>query len=370
MFTAIAVAGKNDSEKRIDRIIRKIFPSLKLGMVYREIRKGRIRVNNTNIEPDYRIVEGDSIEIHDTLAESVKRDIENLLPAKTRKNDKKTFPTLCAQSIETVFENTLFAAVNKPAGLAVHPGSFRGKAGKPGYRGNEPALSDMIKAKYRGLSERSISFTPAPLHRLDRNTSGIIFFSKSIEGARLFSSLMREGKIKKKYIALLDGKLEEKNRWTDYISQNREKGVSGEADESSGRRAVTEIRPFISTETHTLADITIETGRYHQIRKQCAMHGFPLAGDRKYGSSTTLQRRQPQKREQVKGSNCNTGEESISYLLHCYSVFIGDQNPGYKLKEKAGFEKITAPLPDYYLSKISEIFAKKDVEKLCRMLYS
>lgn len=367
MFTAIAVAGQNDSEKRIDRIIRKIFPSLKLGMVYREIRKGRIRVNNKNIEPDYRIAEGDSIEIHDTLAESVKRDIENLLPAKTRKNDKKTFPALCTQSTETVFENTLFAAVNKPAGLAVHPGSFRGRTGKPGYRSNEPALSDMIKAEYGSLSECSISFTPAPLHRLDRNTSGIIFFSKSIEGARLFSLLMREGKIKKKYIALLDGKLEKKAVWKDFISQNREKGISGEADESSGRRAVTEIRPLISTETHTLADIAIETGRYHQIRKQCAMHGFPLTGDRKYGSSTILQK--PEKKGLGK-ENSSTERETIPYLLHCYSVSIGDENPGNMLKEKAGFEKITAPLPDYYLRKISEIFAKNDIEKQCHMLYS
>ena len=120
-FIKIGTAGNDDNNKRTDRIIRKILPSLSLGSIYKEIRLGRIRINGEKTFSESRINSGDSIFIHKSLAESLKTDIGNIV---TKKDDKLQ-PTEMLQSfsIEVLFENDHFIALNKPAGMLIHTGS-------------------------------------------------------------------------------------------------------------------------------------------------------------------------------------------------------------------------------------------------------
>jgi len=333
-FKKIACAGPDDQDKRIDRILRTILPSLSLGIIYREIRKGRIRINSKKTDASNRISSGDSIEIHNSLLQPLKKDIENI----KIQGKESTVINRDNGPLEIIFENDMILALNKPAGVAVHSGRRNKNRSTPGESG--VSLDEIVKTRYQNITGRSLSFSPSPLHRLDKNTSGIILFGKSIEGARIITELLREKKIRKKYIALLDGYLETPVKWVDFLSHDTDKGVAvNRSPESGGKKAVTRAEPLLHSKNQTLAAVEIETGRYHQIRKQCALHGHPLSCDIKYGSSC---------------------KEKGSYILHCWSVKLEltdkDINPGFTF--------LTAGLPEDTVKKISKVFGPDEIEKL------
>ncbi len=329
-FIKIGTAGNDDDNKRIDRIIRTIIPSFSLGTIYKEIRKGRIRINEKKITPETRIKKGDLINIHKSLLEIIHTDVEKIGLKNENQENNNRFRNL---KIETLFENDMLIAVNKPAGMLIHAGAKNSK--------NSLMLDTIIKNYLIEKSEKSLAFSPAPLHRLDKETSGIVFFSKSIEGARLFTSLLSGKMFIKRYITLLDGHLPEKYVWKDFLSH---------AD-SINKEAITSIEPLIYSEKHTLALAEIETGRYHQIRKQCSMHGFPLSGDEKYGGVSFKENRQ----NKVKNH----------FLLHCWNVEIKDKNE----TEKLGFNSITAPIPEAFIRKADVLFKKENIDDLILKLY-
>ncbi len=333
-FIKIAKAGINDQGKRADTVIRKILPSLQLGIIYREIRKGRVRINGKKIIPGYRIGNGDSVDLHRSLAVELRDDVERL----SLKPVEETGNTVTLGNMpEVIFENNMILVVNKPAGISVHAED----------RKDTITLDLIIKSRYKNITGESLAFSTAPLHRLDKNTSGILFFSKSIEGARIFTSLLREKKIIKRYIALLDGHLEKPYKWTDFLTHDRIKRSAEKSDSIRGEQTVTSVSPLLYSGSYTLASAEIETGRYHQIRKQCAMHGYPLTGDIKYGGSYGAVSR-------AKGVN------TPGYLLHCYSVEIISP----ELSEKLGIKSLTAPPPESFLAEIEDLFTRKDIESI------
>jgi 23S rRNA pseudouridine955/2504/2580 synthase len=145
------------------------------------------------------------------------------------------------------------------------------------------SLAEAVEAAYRGRVEPSLSFTPGPLHRLDRNTSGLLVFGKTLVGAREFSRLLREGRIIKIYWAILEGVLEGEETWEDaLVRENRITRIAGEGEGGAG--ALCRIRPLAVRGGRTLGEIRLDTGRTHQIRAQAAGRGHPLAGDSKYGA--------------------------------------------------------------------------------------
>jgi 23S rRNA pseudouridine955/2504/2580 synthase len=131
---------------------------------------------------------------------------------------------------------------------------------------------------------RSLSFRPGPLHRLDRPTSGVIVFSSSLAGARLFSTLLRERRVCKSYLAIVEGGLAAAEIWQDALVRDRDAKKTCTAGPEEGKTALTRVRPLAAAGGCTLLHAEIETGRTHQIRAQAAAHGHPLAGDRKYGA--------------------------------------------------------------------------------------
>ncbi|MCL2792337.1 MAG: RluA family pseudouridine synthase [Spirochaetaceae bacterium] len=323
-FIKIGTAGNDDNNKRVDRIIRTIIPSLSLGSIYKEIRLARIRINGKKTASGNRINTGDSIDIHKSLAEIVKTDIEKISLKKEKKGINSDFSKL---KIEILFENSLFIAVNKPSGILIHAGA------------TGATLDDAVKDLLIEKTQQSLAFSPAPLHRLDKETSGIVFFSKSIEGARIFTLFLRKKKFIKKYIALLDGHLSKNCTWKDFLAREE---TDKEAHDNKSKEAITHIEPLLYSSGHTLALVEIETGRYRQIRKQCSMHGFPLSGDKKYGGAAL-----------DLGKHCG-------FLLHCWKIEIKDKEESKEL----GFDTITAPLPHLFMNKINTLFTKANIKKL------
>ena len=260
--------GQNDDGRRLDRILRIALHELPLSAIHKALRKGNIRVNGARQPPEYRCRVGDIIEY------SIARGLKPVSPLSQDQGSAHTQLTLDPSLILKETEDLLF--INKPAGLLVHDG--------------ERSLEAMVKRYLSSALDASLSFSPGPLHRLDRNTSGIVAFSRSIKGARVFSEALRQGNVRKLYLALLEGQLESPMSWNDMISRDptmRKSFIGPAIDRLSSlgeaKEAAIEMNPIVSNGKLTLAAVKLKTGRTHQIRAQASTHGYPLAGDLKYG---------------------------------------------------------------------------------------
>ncbi|MDR1839188.1 MAG: RluA family pseudouridine synthase [Treponema sp.] len=243
------ITGENDKGRRLDRILRKALPDHPLPLIHRLLRQGQVFVNGKPAKaqdrPDY----------------GVKISIPSL---KDAPKPAPETPFLPPPAI--IWEGPGLIAVNKPAGLAVH---------------GPESLDSMVRSFLADKITPSLSFKPGPLHRLDKPSSGIVVFSTDIDGARLFSALMRERRVKKTYLAVVEGNVKKEEIWEDELFRDREKKKTFVSQD--GKDAVTAIKPLASNGEYSLIAAQIATGRTHQIRAQAAARGHPLAGDKKYG---------------------------------------------------------------------------------------
>jgi 23S rRNA pseudouridine955/2504/2580 synthase len=229
--------------------------------------------------------------------------------------------------VHPLWEGAGLLILNKPAGIPVHgPGS----------------LEIQVRSYLAGQLPPSLSFKPGPLHRLDQPTSGIIVFSRSIEGARYFSALLREGRLTKRYLALVDGNLEAPTVWEDMLIRDTRREKTFVTSSTRGRaagakEAGTRVIPLASTSRYSLIMAELATGRTHQIRAQAAFHGHPLAGDRKYGGSF----------------------QPGGFLLHAAELaFPPDAPPEVPCV-------IKAPLPAPFSTRLQEVFIATDYFLAC-----
>ena len=274
--------GTDDQGRRLDKVIRIFVPQMPLSLIYKNLRKKLIKVNNLKAEPDYRIKQNDVIQIADFLIDNKSE--------KTDENpglSKNTASQIKIKDI-IIFENEHFLILNKPAGINVHSA-----------RKGELSLETLVTDYYNSTRKNdSLSFRPGPLHRIDKYTQGLICFSMSTAGAQWFSKNMKEHNIKKSYVAIVEGIVKAPELWKDRIEKLDEKGtqfhtvqIKNDDEASSAKDCITKITPVETFQkenlTLTLVTFDIETGRQHQIRAQSAFHGHPLYGDTAYGGHKT-----------------------------------------------------------------------------------
>jgi 23S rRNA pseudouridine955/2504/2580 synthase len=303
-------AGPDDNGRRVERIIRRLYPGLPLALLYRMFRTGSVRLSGKKAKVSDLIQSGDEIIVKHPQGMYAVHGDENHTPRPDPDQVKKA----CR-----LFESLILARtpdliiINKPKGMLTH-----------GAEG----IDELTTSYFSERPSTSLSFRPAPLHRLDRNTSGALAVSASIVGAQAFSAAMKSGMIGKEYLALLDGRLDKELHMEDRLVRNGLAKTSAVDEGDDGALAETWLTPLMVSRGHTLVAVRISTGLTHQIRVQCASHGFPLSGDRKYA-----------------GSPLHGG-----YLLHCaelaFPVTFGADVP----------MKVTAPLPQPFLSTLSRIF--------------
>jgi len=310
-------AGADDSGRRLDKIIRRFIPEQNLSRLYSALRKGLIKLNGKKAAPDCRVNAGDTLNIADILL-----DLQNPLTARQGgqrfcdKADTAQHDAHDTVPYKIIFQNRHALIINKPYGIRVH--------------GGNDALDTAVRQMYTAQTDAasSLSFTPGPVHRLDRRTTGLLVFSQSINGARFLSEAFTSGAVKKTYIALICGKMTADALWEDAIIENSNAGrgfktvtvvpCRGGGAKNARTRAIPLETGMFKGRPCTLALFHIDTGRKHQIRAQTAHHGFPLLGDSAYGAD-------------VISSEC-------AHFLHSYSLVFPHNNLGLP-------KKLTAPLP-------------------------
>ncbi len=263
--------ARDDHDRRLDRLLRKAFPLVPPGALARAVRTGAVLVNNRRGSNDQRVAEGDTVTV----------------PAWENTGEQRRQPRLAelredgihmrsGEVIPILFRDDDCLAVNKPSGIATH---------------GTGALDEVIRqiAATAGWWQESLSFRPGPVHRLDRETSGVQLFALSTEGARQITEEIAARRSCKLYLAVVEGRLARTTQVDLRLSYDRNKQTAVVHRDRTGSSAATVITPLATTGNGraTLVAAVPETGRRHQIRAHCAAIGHPLRGDTRYGGSGT-----------------------------------------------------------------------------------
>jgi len=194
------------------------------------------------------------------------------------------------EDVQIIYEDDDIIAVNKPAGLLVHPAeNSKSEARNP----KQFTLVDWLVKNYPEIKNVGDSSTgsgqerPGIVHRLDKDTSGVLLVAKNQKSFEYLKSQFKEKKIKKTYLALMQGQLKEKNGIIDLpIGKSKKdfrKKVAQVKTAGKTREAVTEYRVIKKFRNYTLAEVSPKTGRTHQIRVHLKAIGYPVVCDKLYG---------------------------------------------------------------------------------------
>lgn len=248
----------NDNGKRLDSILIKIL-NLSKAKIIKHIRKGDIRLNGIKSHFSYRVCKGDKIYLYKSLAQGLNLTMNECY--------KSNIDFQCIRE-RIIYEDSDLLVLDKQRGILVH--------------GGRNSLDFLVNAYLLKEELRSLSFKPAAVHRLDRNTSGIIVFAKNINTARKLSTALSSGSITKKYFAILLGEVKSTVVYKNHLFRNKRLKKTFVLDGKDFINAITKVNPILSSKRATLAEIVIETGFTHQIRAQCSFNNHPLINDKKY----------------------------------------------------------------------------------------
>lgn len=247
--------GPERDGQRVDNCLATLLKGVPRSMIYRLLRTGQVRINGKRAKPDTRLASGDLLRIPPVrMAE---------------REDAGSPPSGMLKQVAdaVIFEDRDFLAIDKPAGIASHGGS-----------GVSFGAIELLRAA-RPREHLEL------VHRLDRDTSGVLLFARTRAGLVGVQALIREGEVKKQYLCLMTGAL--KRAKFDVNAPLRKSTLSGGERmvrvDDEGKPALTFFREIERYCDASLVEATLDTGRTHQIRVHAAHAGHPLAGDPKYG---------------------------------------------------------------------------------------
>ena len=251
-------AGERGAGQRLDNFLGRILKDVPKTHIFRVIRKGEVRVNGKRAKPDQRLLANDIVRVP---------PVRTGAAAPPRKASPAMLETL---SGAIIYEDPRLLVINKPAGVAVHGGSG--------------VSFGVIEALRAARPDETLEL----VHRIDRDTSGLLLIARKPAALRTLHALMRDGKVEKRYLALVKGKWELGQKRIN-VPLRTDIRVGGERTvkaHESGKEAVSVFKPVqFFGKRATLVEVSLETGRTHQIRVHAAHAGYPLAGDEKYGEA-------------------------------------------------------------------------------------
>ncbi len=297
---------EKDSGIRIDKLLSTKFPDFSRAKVQRLIELKNIMVNNKPVKVSYKVMESDFIEIEE---EEIKET--DILP--------ENIP------LDVVYEDDDILVVNKVKGMVVHPGN-----GNP----NGTLVNAVLARCKNSLSGIGGEQRPGIVHRIDKDTSGLLIVAKNDKAHINISEQIKNHEVKKTYVALVRGRIKENEATIDMpIARSKNDRTKMSVDQK-GKEAVTHIKVIKKYKEYTYIEVNIETGRTHQIRVHMAQIGYPIVGDYVY-------------------SNGKNPFGVVGQMLHSMKLEFNHPVSG-KLMH------LEAPIPDYFKN-VLEILDKEEL---------
>ena len=283
---------------RIDKVLAHQFNQFSRSHLQKWIEDGNVRVNGQPVKPKYKLAVGDQVVIEPEAPQKV-----DLTPEKI--------------PLDIVYEDDDVIVVNKPQGVVVHPA--------PGHPDHTLVNALLYHSP---LSTINGEFRPGIVHRIDKDTSGLLMVAKNDLAHRSLAAQLKAKTNQREYVALVHGVIKQDAGTINAPIGRSKKDRKKQAVVSDGRHAVTHFKVLHRFRHYTLVSCRLETGRTHQIRVHMKSIGHPLAGDPLYGPRKTLPGR--------------------GQYLH--ARLLGFKHP------RTGKELVfTAPLPEYFQQMLDKL---------------
>jgi len=279
---------------RLDKILSKLETNLSREAIQRMIKTGKILVNGKLSKPSYETAVGDVITVEDEEAQEV-----DLKPQE--------------MPLDVIYEDDDILVINKEKGIVVHPGN-----GNP-----DGTLANAVMARCKeSLSGIGGKIRPGIVHRIDKDTSGLIIIAKNDAAHINLSEQIQKREVKKTYIALVRGNVKENEATINMPIGRSTKDRKKMAVTKTGKEAITHFKVIKRYEGYTLLEVNIETGRTHQIRVHLSEIGYPIVGDDVY-------------------SNGKNPFNVTGQMLHAAKLKFKHPSTGEEIN-------VEAPLPEYF----------------------
>lgn len=254
MNKTLFIVEEKDKGTRIDKYLSDAIEGKSRSFIQGLIEKDSIMVNGRSPKSNYKLKALDKIEVTIPEPEVLKVDAENI-------------------PIDIIYEDDDVVVVNKSQGMVVHPA--------PGnYTGT---LVNALLYHCKNLSSINGVIRPGIVHRIDKDTSGVLVIAKNDDAHTFLSEQLKDHSMKREYYALIEGRLKNDSGTIDKPLARSKKDRLKIAIVEDGKRAVTHYEVIERYNGYTLIKCILETGRTHQIRVHMASIGFPLVGDPLYG---------------------------------------------------------------------------------------
>jgi 23S rRNA pseudouridine1911/1915/1917 synthase len=303
LSTIIVEDDKNNL--RLDLFLSELLENMSRSQIQKLIDENHITVNDKNIKSNYKIKAKDKINIEIPKPKALEIEAEDI-------------------DIEILYEDEDLAIINKPQGMVVHPaaGNFSG------------TLVNALLSRCQNLSGINGVIRPGIVHRIDKDTSGVLVIAKNDMAHRSLAEQIKEHTVKRAYVALVEGIIKQDNGTVDMPIGRHPVERKKMAIIKNGRNAVTHFTVMERFKNTTLIEARLETGRTHQIRVHMAYLGHPLVGDPVYG---------------YKKQKYNL----MGQVLHAKTL-------GFIHPRTGKYVEFSSPLPDYFQNLINNL--KKTID--------
>lgn len=276
---------------RIDKVLSEVFENFSRSKIQKMIEEGNILVNDEKIKANYKCQIDDEIKIVIVEPKEINLKSENI-------------------PLDIYYEDDDVIVVNKPTGMVVHPAPLN----------ESGTLVNALMYHVKNLSGINGALRPGIVHRIDKDTSGLLMVAKNDETHVSLSDQLRNKTVKREYLALVHGCIGHERGTIDAPIGRDPKDRTRNVVIKNGKDSITHFQVLERFDKYTLIKCVLETGRTHQIRVHMRYINYPLVGDPKYGPRSTIQ--------------------GFGQFLHAKTL-------GFLHPKKNENLEFSAPLPDY-----------------------